>query len=317
MSLRLIIRAFLGIVLCAQFSVHYAFAEQTAAPKTPIQSQEQAVKTLFTDFIKYAKFAQASYSDVDDMKRTCASYDYVFKDSGANINDKVRYFIATNPVTKTHIISVRGTANMENTILDLDYELTEDKTLGIAIHKGFAQSAHNIYKMLKNSLHKDYAIDITGHSLGGAVAVILAMVLDKHGYKIHQVVTFGQPKVTDRLGAQKYQHLNVVHINNLDDIIPTLPPFDASEILSLKINVFWPLGKEYVLLSDNYFSLLQGLDSVLRGIDFLNKKPGEENISAHQIDTYLQRLKSLRDGGIEIPFEQRDKYLKRENPSSV
>jgi len=314
---------FIAIAVGAFFTLNGAIATEPQ-PQSHLQSQEPAKEsqeipgnTLFKPFIKYAEFAAAAYAGVDDMKHTSASYEYAFSDSGANLSDKVRYFIATNPVTKSQIIAVRGTANVENAGVDIDYELTEDGLLGIGLHKGFAQSSLNIYKMVKKKLNKDYTIDVTGHSLGGAVAVILAMYLDSDGYKINQVITFGQPRITDRAGAKKFQHLNVIRVSNLDDVIPTLPPFDASQILNLKVDVFWPLGKEYVLLSDKYYSELEGTASLLRGINFLNKKPSEENITAHRIDTYLQRLNRLQNRGIEIPFAEREKYLKPGNEPSV
>lgn len=297
----------LGVLLLDQLAI----AEQAQT------TQESLHKSLLTNFVKFAELAAAAYSNIDTIKRSCSAHGYVFSDSGANLEDQVRYFIAENSATKTQVIAVRGTANVENALVDMDYELIEDSHLGIKLHKGFAQSSRNIYKMVKTKLNKDYSIDITGHSLGGAIAAILAMYLDQDGYKIHSVVTFGQPKVTDRYGAKKFQHLNVLHVSNLNDIIPTLPPFDATQIMNLKVDLFWPLGKEYVLLSDTYFSELEGLDSLLRGISFFNKTPGEENITAHKIDTYLLRLKSLQKRGMEIPFDQRDKVLHPKSQPSV
>jgi len=46
-------------------------------------------------------------------------------------------------------------------------------------------------------------ICITGHSLGGAVACLLALGLKGHGYDVDQVTIFGTPKFTDKRGAEQ------------------------------------------------------------------------------------------------------------------
>jgi hypothetical protein len=269
----------------------------------------------FTSFLKYARFAAASYENIDSFKRICQQYEFEFTATGANTTDKVRYFIATNDADKTHVIAVRGTSNVENTIVDIDYVLTADELLGIELHKGFAQSTQNIYPELKAKLHKDYTIHITGHSLGGAVAVILGMYLDKQGYTTGDIVTFGQPKLTNRTGVNTFQHLNIIRVDNLMDMVPTVPPFDASQIMNFKFDIFWHLGKEYVLLSGDYYSILEGMDSLLRGTDFLSQTPTVENIDAHRMDAYIKNLNNLLNNGTQIPYDKRDEYIKPHRPS--
>jgi hypothetical protein len=283
------------------------------AEPQPIQQQEPLSKPVtFSSLVKYAEFAAAAYGDVAGFKRTCDLYHFKFSDTGANLTDKVRYFIATNDEEKTQLIAVRGTSNVENAVVDIDYVLTADKILGIELHKGFAQSSQSIYQELKPKLRKDYTIQLTGHSLGGAVAVILGMYLDKQDYQTGEIVTFGQPKVTNRSGAKRFGHLNITRVNNAEDAVPLMPPFDVSQILSFKFDIFWHLGKEYVLLSDEYYSVLEGMDSLLRGADFLSKAPTAENLAAHRIDTYVKRLKSLAGNAVQIPYDKRDEYLKPE-----
>ena len=290
------------ILCCVLFPSSLVLAQATEIQQSP--------NATFSAWLKYATFAAAAYENVDSFKRTSETYHYQFTDTGANIADKVRYFIATNDEDKSQLIAVRGTSNVENAVVDIDYVLTPDKILEINLHKGFAQSSQNIYQELKAKLHKDYTIHLTGHSLGGAVALILGMYLDKQGYAVGEIVTFGQPKVTNRTGAKRYAHLHITRINTAHDMVPLMPPFDASQILSFKFDIFWHIGKEYVLLSDEYYSILEDLDSLHRGADFLSKTPTEENISAHKIDTYIERLKSLSENAVRIPYNQRDKYLK-------
>merc|ERR1712048_437139 len=67
-------------------------------------------------------------------------------------------------------------------------------------------------------------ITLSGHSLGGAVATIVGMRLQARGYCVIQVMTFGAPKVMDRLGAQGQAFRDrVLRITNLLDPVPLLP----------------------------------------------------------------------------------------------
>ncbi len=300
------------LVVGVCFAVYYS-----ALALADTEERQQTTTEPLLSYLKYAEFAAAAYNSLDAFKRISEQNSFTFTYTSANTTDKVRYFIATNDDEKTHIIAVRGTSNVENAIVDIDYVLVPDKILGIELHKGFAQSAQNIYQELKTKLNKDYTIHITGHSLGGAVAVILAMYLDKQGFATGNIVTFGQPKLTNRTGANAFRHLKVVRINNLKDIVPTVPPFDASQIMNLKFDIFWHLGKEYLLLSDDYYSILDGLDSLLRGADFLSQTPTTENITAHKIDTYIQLLQSLIKHGKVIPFNKRDEYLQPIKPETI
>lgn len=70
------------------------------------------------------------------------------------------------------------------------------------VHEGFAYSALKLYDYFKKNIAKslphDATFSVIGHSLGGAVAVLFAVLLrndkDFH-YKVKSVITFGQPMV--------------------------------------------------------------------------------------------------------------------------
>ncbi len=80
---------------------------------------------------------------------------------------------------------------------------------------------------------KTDTVSLTGHSLGGAEAVILAMYLKTEGWKVSRVVTFGQPKVTDADGSKRFRDLPVLRVVNANDSVPLVPPLEVN----LKISV--------------------------------------------------------------------------------
>jgi len=264
---------------------------------------------IFPSLLRYAKLANAAYQDVTQVKRVCKEQQLMLAHDTDSVLEKVRYFIAIDHATQTQVVAIRGTANIENAIVDIQYQLQADPHTGIYLHTGFLQATANLYEEIEPLLQKNYSIATTGHSLGGAMALILAMNLDKNGYRVKKVVTFGQPKVTNRAGAAKFDHLPVIRVVTELDLVPIVPPFDLSDIMSFKLDIFWHLGQEYVLLPKTFYSTLTGLDSLLRGLGFLNKQPGEENLNAHRMDSYLDLLQRKAAGSISIPFNQRQKYI--------
>lgn len=67
-------------------------------------------------------------------------------------------------------------------------------------------------------------IKLTGHSLGGAVAVIVAAKLKIRGYRVDKVMTFGAPKATDARGAERLRELlSVLRVTHERDPVPLMP----------------------------------------------------------------------------------------------
>jgi predicted lipase len=127
------------------------------------------------------------------------------------------------------------------------------------------------------------SVTICGHSLGGALATLLALdVAANTIYKDPSVYTFGSPRTGDSLFASTYDQVvtNSYRVANRLDIVPTLPP---------------PVDYEHVLnpYELNPIRLLPLPPKILVKYD-----PGCE----HSLQTYLYLL-SLRSGGPVLPLE--------------
>src|SRR5581483_9734393 len=97
-----------------------------------------------------------------------------------------------------------GTANLENVLLDADFTQQEIPELKISLHRGFARAARLIYDDFKPRLIAGYHVEVTGHSLGGAEALIVGMMLKAAGTPADTVVTFGQPKISNQVGVDAF-----------------------------------------------------------------------------------------------------------------
>lgn len=245
---------------------------------------------FFLTVLDYAEIADASYKDISGIRQTLSSQGYEMSDYQNLPGFSVSWFIATNKARKEQIIAVRGTSNVENTIVDASFVLVEDKKTGIDLHQGFALSARDIYEKIKPELVQDYRISTTGHSLGGAVAVILAMYLDVDGYQLDKVITFGQPKVTNISGSKQFSHLPLVRVVMPKDIVPMVPPADPLDMM--KLSIFWHMGKEILLLEDKKYAVLSGTKSMMRAVEFFTTMPAEEHVTNHFMNTYLKQIRS-------------------------
>jgi len=254
----------------------------------------------FSEINKYAIFSSTAYQKSPAIGQNGSLKNYKISHYNNIPGFEISYFLATNDVTKSQVIAVRGTSNIENALVDIALELTTDKRTGIRLHNGFSQTAQAIYSEIKSQIKTDYVIDTTGHSLGGAVALILAMYLDTDNFNVGKVVTFGQPKVTNIAGANKFQHLNIIRVVTAKDLVPLVPPFDPVDLKN--IDIYWHPGKEVILLADNTYAIIEGIESMMRAIKFTQEPLSENNLQNHQMNQYLKMVAKKIPSARLVPF---------------
>lgn len=255
----------------------------------------------FTHWLNAAYIADASYKSDEDIAEALKLQGYKIERLQKIEGFSVAYVLATNEKTKQHILAVRGTANIENAIVDAAFVLVPDKLTGIDIHQGFLLSARDIYQQVMPEINSGYKINAIGHSLGGATALILAMMFDAQGYGVGEVITFGQPKVTNIGGSRQFKHLNITRFVNPKDVVPLVPPVDPMDLMNFSI--FWHLGTEILLHKDRQYSVLTGIDSMMRAADFLNDMPSEQHLSNHFMSTYISNIKAKLNSPEEIKYK--------------
>jgi len=250
---------------------------------------------------EYALIADSAYQDKTKIEKVLAVQGYTLTAHGELPGYAVSYFLATSDAEKQQILSVRGTSNVENAMVDVAFQLLPNKHTGIKLHQGFAQSADYIYDKVKAKLNRDYRINTTGHSLGGAAALILAMYLDAGGYNVGKVITFGQPKVTNISGSRKYSHLDVTRVVMPKDMVPLVPPLDPMDLMNMEI--YWHQGTELMLQEGNAYSELDGVDSMMRATDFLNEMLTEKNLQHHYMAVYINSITPKLVNAKRVPYE--------------
>jgi triacylglycerol lipase len=267
----------------------------------PVLAEASIATDRFRVLHEYALIADSAYQDKTSIEKVLAAQGYTLTAHGQLPGYAVSYFLATNDTEKQQIISVRGTSNVENAMVDVAFQLLPNKHTGIKLHQGFAQSADYIYDKVKTRLNRDYRINTTGHSLGGAAALILAMYLDADGYDVGKVITFEQPKVTNVSGSRKYSHLDVTRVVMPKDMVPLVPPLDPMDLMNM--DIYWHLGTELVLQEGNAYSELEGVDSMMRATDFLNEMLTEKNLQHHYMAVYINSITPKLVNAKPVPYQ--------------
>lgn len=269
-------------------------------------SQGQYTTEDFSKWLNAAYIANATYQSNESITDELTRQGYKVQLSEEIEGFSVGYVLATNDDKKQHILAVRGTSNTENVLVDAAFVLVPDKLSGVDIHQGFLLSARDIYQQLHASLQPGYSITTIGHSLGGAAALILAMMLDKQGFDIAEVITFGQPKVTNISGSRKFKHLDIQRLVTPKDMVPLVPPVDPLDLMNLSI--FWHQGTEILLYNNHQYSVLSGANSMMRAKDFLNDIPGQQHLSNHFMTTYIKYLEAKLESAQEIKYKSDFKF---------
>lgn len=165
--------------------------------------------------------------------------------------------------------------------------------MGIPVHRGFLNSAQQVYAQVRPLLDQEYEVRLTGHSLGGAVAAILLMMLKEDGFTLGQSVTFGQPKVTNEDGVEKYHDLPLLRVVNLEDPVPLLPP---PTLLSSLNGPYRHFGAEVWLLGGSEFKYFaEDGPERLDGTSLWDHL-GDEKLEDHSIRNYITGIERVIDG---------------------
>lgn len=244
----------------------------------------------FGELDYYALRSKAAYASAGKIK---SGFPNTIRINAIRSSD-VAYFIETDSKNATQTISIRGTANKPNVFQDVEVALVKDSILGIALHRGFQQDARSIYPDLKKYVRKDHNIRVTGHSLGGAVAAIIAGYLQQEGYDVTRVVTFGQPKYTTNKRSLLGSRLTrVVHHQ---DVVPMVPP------TGLVVH-YVHHGPEIVLLPGPDYVYLNAHVADRLSVDQFWRNLGHLSGNDHHIDQYVGNIEAKRKGNPkQVPY---------------
>ncbi|WP_419709227.1 lipase family protein [Pseudomonas sp. NFX224] len=125
------------------------------------------------------------------------------------------------------LIAVKGTLELADGLRDADAYQVPFEGSDSKVHRGFYESALKAYDFALKYLEKFYAgqkLLICGHSLGGAVALLLAEMLRRRteNYTL-QLYTYGAPRAGDANFVKSAEPLVHYRMVNHNDPVPSVP----------------------------------------------------------------------------------------------
>lgn len=209
----------------------------------------------------YSAFAVASraYGDEDGNTHLTRFLPKRFlkspKHKGVSPSTKTEFIIRSHITTYDTsyiIIGFKGTSSVRDAITDVSFNLVPPVKLDFPpaatandsmIHSGFQEALIDIEPILMKELRKfrsipkDTKVIITGHSLGGALAICCSMLSSMRkflGAKMGmasdtvplRVITFGSPRVGNEgfsKSLELVKNLGIQRFTNSGDVVPFLP----------------------------------------------------------------------------------------------
>jgi hypothetical protein len=126
----------------------------------------------------------------------------------------------------------RGTTLAFDVVTCLQAWMVYDQELKCSVHRGFLNQANRILEDISPLIvppgDRRAAVEICGHSLGGAVAAILAAKLKTRGYRVTSLTTVAAPRFLkspeDATIMRKLLPADHIRVEHDQDFVPFLPP---------------------------------------------------------------------------------------------
>lgn len=190
-------------------------------------------------------------------------------------------YVAVDNQNKLIVLSYRGSVSVSNWIGNIDVVFNDFALCsGCQVHAGFLSSWNDSKEQViaalsqAKTLHPDYTIIFTGHSLGGAISTLAAAELRQQGFSAALVgmlvrhltseltigkYTFGSPMVGNDAFANfvTNQSGGNYRITHAYDIVPKLPGYMLD---------YRHVSPEYWITSDSGVTVGSGDISVSNGI---------------------------------------------------
>jgi hypothetical protein len=178
--------------------------------------------------------------------------------------------------------------------------------VGARFHRGFLEALAMVWEPLLAAINqalkaKERPLWVTGHSLGGALALLAAWRLQRNFLAVQEIVTFGAPMIGNQAAAKAFEQElggKIFRYIDLEDVVPHLPS------MSLVANAYTHCLNE-VALSAAQVAAVSGLDALKQaagtgtGDGTLDPAMADQvwdvvrgRIAAHMIGTYQARVEA-------------------------
>lgn len=191
------------------------------------------------------------------------------------------------------ILAFRGTepTNVRDWLSDVNAPAAPGPSQQGLVHLGFNQALDSVYPEIRDTIEEfrtdEQTLWITGHSLGGALAMLAGARMHFEEPKLLPtgVYTFGQPRTCDATLADAYDtafESRCFRFVNNNDVVPTVPP----EPLYRHVQSVRHLDADGRVHEDTTF--LDTLGDRFEGFTADPLAPASDGLRDHFIDNYVK-----------------------------
>lgn len=192
-----------------------------------------------------------------------------------------RFMILTDNRARRHTLVLAGTNTQIQWAVDAATALIFQDDVNGNVHVGWHTLSFGVFNNLLPDLRSDYPITVTGFSLGAAVSCIVSEYLIFAGYTVDEVVTFGQPRITDSTGIPTFGTLPITRFVNDGDPFPNMKASGSPAV---------HFGPMVVLYDGGFYAYVPANDPAQE----VGTRPFEDfadnEFGFHAEDLYRQRL---------------------------
>jgi triacylglycerol lipase len=161
--------------------------------------------------------------------------------------------------------------------------------VGARFHKGFLEALAMVWEPMLTAVNnaiktKERPVWVTGHSLGGALALMAAWRLQRSFISIQEIVTFGAPMIGNDAAAKAFEQEfsgKIYRFVDLEDVVPHLPS------VSLVANAYTHCQNEVGLSAIQLAAAATGLDA----LKLVANPSGDGTIDANLADQVWELVK--------------------------
>jgi triacylglycerol lipase len=136
--------------------------------------------------------------------------------------------------------------------------------VGARFHRGFLDALEMIWNPLFAAVDqalktKERPLWVTGHSLGGALALMAAWRFQRNFLSVHEIITFGAPMIGNDAAAKAFEQAfsgKIFRYVDLEDVVPHLPS------VSLLANAYTHCLNEVALSAAQAVAAASSLESL-------------------------------------------------------
>lgn len=178
--------------------------------------------TQLAGALTLARFARLAYANNRLLKATLAARTNLVDVTIIRSRNAVAWH-ALEADSNHAVIAICGSNDSLDWVHDLDAGQLPYR--GGHVHRGFLEHAGYLWHGIENAVEPSRTYHITGHSLGGATAQIVAAELSDHiGAHVGSVSTFGAPRCFSPTAAAALSTMPIRRYVNTGDLVPSVPP---------------------------------------------------------------------------------------------